>query len=240
MLFLSLQFLIWSISGVYMVVFDIDYIHGDDMVIEDQSVINNQPVDYKFSALLIEYPTAKYIELSHFMGSNVYRFTHQTKLGRVPVMLDASNGKKLPAINENMAIKVAEYYYQADEIVTEIVLLKDSAPAELSSRHLPAWRVNFNDFAHSTLYISAKSGKIVTRRHQFWRIFDFMFTFHVMDYEEGDPANWLLLWVALFSFLAVCSGMVLTYYRVIKGQLSKRKVNSSTNLKYSNNNEQDA
>ncbi|MFT6029889.1 MAG: hypothetical protein ACI8O8_001630, partial [Oleiphilaceae bacterium] len=29
MLFLGLQFLIWSISGAYMVIFDIDYIHGD-------------------------------------------------------------------------------------------------------------------------------------------------------------------------------------------------------------------
>jgi hypothetical protein len=33
MLFVGVQFVIWSITGVYMVLFDIDYIHGDSLVI---------------------------------------------------------------------------------------------------------------------------------------------------------------------------------------------------------------
>ena len=63
-----------------------------------------------------------------------------------------------------------------------------------------------------------------------------MFSLHVMDYEEEDPANKLLLWVALFSLLAVISGMVLTYYRLIKGRWSKRK----KSLMINTNNKQEA
>ena len=37
MLFLGIQFLIWSISGAYMVIFDIDYIHGDSLVVNHQT-----------------------------------------------------------------------------------------------------------------------------------------------------------------------------------------------------------
>ena len=236
MLFLSIQFLIWSISGVYMVVFDIDYIHGDSLTIDDNSVIDLQQINYSFSQLFIDYPDAENVELTTFVGTNVYRFTLPSKQGRDKVMLDATTGIKFSAINENMAMKIANYYYQGDAKVSTIFLLSDNAPFELRSRHLPVWRVNFDDFARSTLYISAQNGKVVTRRHQFWRIFDLMFSLHVMDYEEEDPANKLLLWVALFSLLAVISGMVLTYYRLIKGRWSKRK----KSLMINTNNKQEA
>ena len=33
MLFIGLQFVIWSVTGAYMVFFDIDYIHGDSQAI---------------------------------------------------------------------------------------------------------------------------------------------------------------------------------------------------------------
>jgi hypothetical protein len=223
MLLLSIQFLIWSISGFYMVVFDIDYIHGDSVISEDKSVIDHQKINYSFSDLLIDYPTATNIELSTFIGTSVYRFTLESEPGPYKVMLAPQNGKILPNINETMAMQIANYHYQGEAAIRDILLLKQDAPFELSSRHLPVWRINFDDFASSTLYISVQSGEIVTRRHQFWRIFDWMFSFHVMDYEDEDPANSLLLWVALVSFLAVISGLVLTYYRVIKGSFSTSK-----------------
>ena len=223
MLLLSIQFLIWSISGLYMVVFDIDYIHGDSVISEDKSVIDHQKINYSFSDLLIDYPSAKKVELSTFLGASVYRFTVESGQRHYKVMLDSENGKKLPDINETMAIQIANYHYRGDAAIRDILLLTQNAPFELSSRYLPVWRVNFDDFASSTLYISVQSGKIVTKRHQFWRIFDWMFSFHVMDYEDEDPANSLLLWVALLSLLAVISGLVLTYYRVIKGSFSTSK-----------------
>ena len=223
MLLLSIQFLIWSISGLYMVVFDIDYIHGDSLIVEDKSVIDHQQINYSFSELLIDYPTAENVELSTFAGTSIYRFTVQSEQGPNKIMIDPKNGTKLPDINESMAVKVANYYYQGDAEIADITLLTQQAPFELNARHLPVWRINFDDFARSTLYISVTSGKIVTRRHQFWRIFDLMFSLHVMDYEDEDPANYLLLCVALFSMLAVISGMVLTYYRVISIRLPKNK-----------------
>ncbi len=40
MSFVDVQFVIWSITGAYMVFFDIDYIHGDSLVINHQTKIN--------------------------------------------------------------------------------------------------------------------------------------------------------------------------------------------------------
>ena len=59
MLFLGLQFLIWSISGAYMVIFDIDYIHGDSLVVNHQAKVNVDEITYPLSALAKQYPDAK-------------------------------------------------------------------------------------------------------------------------------------------------------------------------------------
>ena len=219
MLFLSIQFVIWSISGVYMVVFDIDYIHGDSLVIDDQSFIDHQQINYSLNQLFSDYPQAKNLELSTFLGTSVYRFVQPLKQKSTNVMLDANSGQLLSPLTKNTAEAVARFNYQGEGVITNIELLTDNAPFELSSRHLPVWRVDYDDFGSPTLYISAQSGKVVTRRHQFWRIFDLMFSLHVMDYEDEDPANKLLLFFALFSVLAVISGMVLTYYRLLKGKI---------------------
>ncbi len=242
MLFLSIQFLIWSISGVYMVVFDIDYIHGDSLIIDDKSMIEPQQVNYTFSELFNDYPSAKNVELRTFIGTTVYQFTLGSKQGNSSVLLDARNGQQLSPINEATARVVAKYYYRGEEQIADIQLLTDKAPFELSSRHLPVWRIDVDDFSYSTLYISAQTGKVVTRRHQFWRIFDLMFSLHVMDYEDEDPANQLLFWFALFAAFAVITGMVLTYNRVLKGRFSNKKgirqIDKSQSKSKNNNNRQ--
>jgi len=223
MLFLSIQFLIWSVSGAYMVVFDIDYIHGDSLIIDDQSMVEHQQINYSFKDLFVDYPQANNVELSTFLGSSVYRFVLPDKQKKNSLLLDATNGQLLSPINEETAVKVATFYYQGQAQIAAVKLLEDESPVELSSRHLPVWQIDFDDFANSTLYISMQSGKVVTRRHQFWRLFDLMFSLHVMDYEEEDPANKLLFWFSLLSVFAVISGMVLTYNRLLKGQFSKNK-----------------
>jgi hypothetical protein len=95
-------------------------------------------------------------------------------------------------------------------------LITDNPPFELSPRYLPAWRVNFDDFGSPSLYISAQTGMLVTKRHEFWRTFDLMFSLHVMDYEDEDPSNWLLFWFVCFALLAAMLGLILTYYRIFK------------------------
>ena len=65
---------------------------------------------------------------------------------------------------------------------------------------------------------------MVTKRHDFWRLFDWMFRFHVMDYDDGENvSNWLLFVFALLAVFATCSGLVLSYFKVIKPLINKRK-----------------
>jgi len=213
MLFIGLQFMVWAISGVYMVVMDIDYIHGDSLVSPQVSFIESKDINYSISQLLTDYPDAKNIELGTMLEHTVYRF----KLINKVQVLFAKNGALLGPINKAIARDIAKKAYaDKNSAITEVSLISEQTLRELSPRHLPVWRVNFDDFASSTFYISVHSAKIVTKRHSFWRVFDWMFAFHVMDYVDEAPDNKLLLLFILFALPASLFGLVLTYFSTIK------------------------
>ena len=217
MLFLGVQFVIWSVSGAYMVIFDIDYIHGDSLVINHQTKIDPVKVNYPLLTLIQNYPDAERVEIGMHIDQVVYRLRQDG----IEYLIDADSGQLLSPLNQTAAVKAAKHYYSGMGAIADVELITENPPFELSSRALPAWRVNFDDFGSPSLYVSARSGKIVGKRHEFWRTFDTMFSLHVMDYEDEDPSNWLLFWFVLFSLLAAILGLVLTYFRVFKADSEK-------------------
>ena len=217
MLFLGIQFLIWSVSGAYMVIFDIDYIHGDSLVVNHQTKIDASRITYPMSELKKRYSGAENIEVGLFIDQEVYRFTQLNE----KILLNASNGHKLSPLSVNEAINVAKHYYSGRGEIADTELITKNPPIELSRRALPAWRVNFDDFGNPSLYVSAQTGKLVGKRHEFWRIFDWMFSFHVMDYEEEDPSNQLLFWFTLFSIIASIFGAILSYFVIFNKTKAK-------------------
>jgi len=213
MLFIGAQFVIWAFSGAYMVVMDIDYIHGDNLVTKQNQYLDNKQINYSIAQLLSSYPEAKNIELALMLDKPVYRF----ELAKKSQLVSAKNGQLLPAIDKKLAIEIAMHAY-VNKTVTlrKASLLTAQAPRELSARHLPVWRIDFDDFASPTFYISMHSGLLVTKRHSFWRFFDWMFAFHVMDYVDEEADNTLLLVFILLALLASIFGVILSYFRTIK------------------------
>jgi uncharacterized iron-regulated membrane protein len=219
-LLIGAQFIIWSITGAYMVFFDIDYIHGDSLVINHQHKIQPAHLTYSSKALFKQYPQAEHLSVGILINREVYRFNVENR----QFIVDATNGNLLSPLNESKALALAKHAYSGGGEVISAELITADPPFELSARHLPAWRINFDDFGSPALYISANSGKIVTKRHEFWRLFDWMFRLHVMDYDDGaNVSNWLLFIFALLAIFATCSGLVLSYYKAIKPIIKQRK-----------------
>lgn len=220
MLFVGLQFIIWSISGTYMVLMDIHYIHGDKLIANNKTSISSDKINYSIKSLLNEYPEAKSIKLGLLLDKAVYRFSDANN----KVMLSAEDGQRLSSIKVAAAIKIArQHYVNKDAQISAATLITQNPPRELSSRLLPVWRIDFDDFASPTFYISANSAELVTKRHSFWRIFDWMFAFHVMDYIDESADNKLLLITSVLAILASIFGVVLTYYRLAPIQTSIRR-----------------
>jgi hypothetical protein len=61
------------------------------------------------------------------------------------------------------------------------------------------------------------SGELVTRRHRFWRWFDFLWMLHIMDYESRENVNNALLRVATgVGVTLALSGLWLVYFRFLR------------------------
>lgn len=228
MAFIGMQFVIWSFTGAYMVFINIDYIHGDTLVNNAQDKIDPQEIKYPLQTLLQQHPGAADIKLGRYLDKHVYRF----KLTDKKVLIDASNGQIIPSLSREQAERAAKYYYTGTGNIDSSELFSEHAPFDLNPAALPAWQVNFTDFGSPTIYVSAETGLLMGKRHDFWRLFDWMFRFHVMDYDKGEIDNSLLFWFTLLGILSSIFGLVLVYFRVFRKEadLTPPTANKNNNL----------
>ena len=98
--------------------------------------------------------------------------------------------------------------------------LLENPPAEYRGA-LPVWRAQFDDRDATRLYVSPNSGEVVSRRNRVWRIYDFFWMLHIMDYEERENFNNPLLRAfAIASLLFVLTGAGLVLTRLFSGRYS--------------------
>ncbi len=82
--------------------------------------------------------------------------------------------------------------------------------SEYRGRPLPAWRVIFDHPSATRIYVAADTGQVMARRNRTWRIFDFLWMFHILDFEDRNDFNhWLLRIMSVLGVLTVASGFFL-------------------------------
>ncbi|HET7710097.1 MAG TPA: PepSY domain-containing protein [Sphingomicrobium sp.] len=206
-LFIGLQVVIWSLSGVYMTVVHIDTIHGDHLVrpAPDRSVTAASLADPIALAAKTE---ANSIRLAWLREQPIY----VTASNAGEVAFDAKTGRIIPAQSEAAIRELARSYYTGGEPIASAKLITD-IPGEIRGRKPPLWRVEFDHWNKPTFYLSPVTGELLSRRHELWRIFDFVWMLHIMDYEARENVNNSLLrtftWGAVLMAL---SGIWLLFY----------------------------
>ena len=96
----------------------------------------------------------------------------------------------------------ARRIYTGEGKIVSVQLLA-KAPQEMQSRKPPYWQVEFEGWNRPTLYLSPQTGELISRRHALWRVFDFAWMLHIMDYDERTDVNNPLLRVATWSAFAM-------------------------------------
>lgn len=209
-LFVGLQLLIWLSTGLYMVVVDIDFIHGDSLVKNMQQTIS-VPVSsrVRIADLRNQYPDATHIGLQTVMNDTFYTVTTADQR----YLVDPRNAEVVSPLGEETAREIARFHFNGKAAISRATLITSSPPAEIQTRRLPLWRIDFDDRFSSSFYVDPYTGKLATRRHRYWRIFDFMWMLHIMDYDQRSDAHNLLLKVAEFSGLTFSmTGLWLLFY----------------------------
>ena len=216
-LFLGVQFLLWTISGLYFSWTDIDEIHGDQF-----KNLEYQPkaFDSLMSPTAIEIPGGlKSIELRD-LNSTPHYWVNNSQL------INANNGKLRSGITETEALYVAKNYMKQGLEVVAIDLIKETGKHhEYRKKLLPAYVISYKSDENIKAYVSIIDGKFQTVRHQDWRWFDFLWMTHTMDYEGRDNFNTIILRAfSLLGLITVFSGFLLwfTTSATIRGVLQRK------------------
>lgn len=203
-LILGIQFLMWTISGLYFSWTDLDDIHGDGFKnLEHQANFHQNLI--AFSALDIAKGIQK-IELRE-INQEPYYWINNEKL------FNATTGVVKKGVTEKEAISIAQEYMQASLKVKEVELIKELGKHhEYRNKPLPVYVITFEGSDKVKAYVSQKDGRFVTLRHERWRWFDFLWMLHTMDYEGRDNFNtFLLRFFSLFGLMTILSGFVLWF-----------------------------
>jgi uncharacterized iron-regulated membrane protein len=212
-LVIGIQLLIWTISGLYMVALDLDFIHGDPLVRNEQPDFDLDAPRATMAQLTRARPgTVDSLRLRALPdGQRVYEIGR----GGQVELVDAETGARLSPLSRSRVADLARHYYAGTGRIASTTLLENEAdrPPEIQTRKLPLWRVDFDDRVKTSLYIHPDSGALVVRRHRFWRWFDFLWSLHIMDYRERtDVNNWLLRGATILGLTFAVSGLWLAFF----------------------------
>jgi uncharacterized iron-regulated membrane protein len=207
-LLIGLQVVIWTLSGAYMVAVHIDIIHGDHLIRKPPEPAIPLEGLVEPTTLHARFPGLQTLKLQTWMDRPVY--VVQATSGAA--LVDARSGRVLSPIDEATVRDLAKRWFKGDAEIVKAELLTE-LPIEVQTRQPPLWRVEFEGWNNATFYFSPFTGEFVSRRHELWRFFDFVWSFHIMDWVNRTDVNNPFLRVATISaaFMTVSGAWLLLY-----------------------------
>jgi uncharacterized iron-regulated membrane protein len=217
-LLVGLQILFWVASGLYFAVVPFDQVTGDHNKAEPSAT------NFAFTPLVSpQQPIAELVtvygpsiqvrsaSLRQLLGRNVYEIQFDLGGDSRVRLADAETGSLLPAVTEAQALAIARAGFLPTDEVRGIAYLEEVEPGhEYRRGALPVWQVSFDDAENTRIYVAAETGILVTHRNDTWRIFDFFWMLHIMDFDARDDFHTpLLQWASVLSLIIIVSGFVL-------------------------------
>ncbi|XOV79962.1 MAG: hypothetical protein ACFHVJ_03155 [Aestuariibacter sp.] len=206
-LVLVLQLFFWIAGGVVMSAIPLEMVHGKHLAKQpDTTVWQNRGSYYSLDEVLnnISFPATN-IEFISIAQRPVYVIKGKSNA----MYLDAHTGKAVTPLQQEQIEMLAKNYYLQAHPVKSIRMLTEP-PQEASRVTGTSWQVIFDDWLDTTLYLHPRTGKLEHVRSDLWRLFDFVWMLHIMDYDERENFNNpLLISFAIAALLFVLTGVVL-------------------------------
>ena len=165
-LIVSVQLLLWTISGIYFSFNKIENVRGEQYRIENKVPKSNEK--------------------------------EQTKI------LSIEEAQKIVSLETSLTP------------IQSLLIDEEVRGSEFRGRNLPLYKVISENEKRKKInvYVDPFSGEISAIRSLQWRIWDFMWGIHIMDWVERDNID--NLWLKIFSFIALftsLSGIILFFTR---------------------------
>ena len=212
-LVVALQVLGWVLGGLIMTAIPIERVRSE------HHYAAYQPLPLPATGLLDERAAAA------AAGVEAVEATLKTTLrGTVWVLKDgeghtqvvnAATGARMAPLTDGEARMLAGALYQGEGHPVAVRAYKQ--PPQEAGKPGPLWRVDFNDAEHTAFYLSPDTGEVVSRRSNVWRLYDFFWRIHILDFSKGeDFNNPLIITAAALTLPMVLAGIVLLWIRIAR------------------------
>jgi len=198
-LVISIQLLLWTVSGIYFAFNKIELVRGEQYLIEQKvSKLNLKEVESSFS------------------GKNV-NFVRRLDEWIIKVETDSGftytdlQGQNLDELN---AEEVREVVRQSTNLIPLMAqrIDKPEIRAEFRGRNLPIFKVATSTTDNINVYVDAFTGEVTAIRSDSWRIWDFLWGAHIIDYSERENINnFLIKILSILALISSLSGIVLFF-----------------------------
>ena len=185
-IFISIQLLLWTISGIYFAYNKIELVRGEQYRLPKN-------VEYRIFDRL----GTSIIETIQY-GEKSYKTYPE---GNVINPLTKEEAKKITAQKTTLN-------------PLEVSLVTELYPGAEYRGTLPVYKVKTDTKDDINVYVGYMTGDIGSIRSDSWRIWDLMWSLHIMDYRERDNINNILLRIlSILALVTSISGITLFFVK---------------------------
>ena len=212
----GLQILIWVATGLFMALSPIETVRGEHLMRKAQAVdLRGATVLPPAAVLARETRPVQHLMLKNWLGRPAYEIHYA---GGGAAMVDAGSGKRLTPLTATAAEMAARAAYAGRATDATATRVDPKAIPLDFRRDEPAWAVRFSGVVErrggTIFYVSAETGEVLARRTDRWRLYDFMWGLHIMDWDDREDFNSpLLIVVSVLALASVLAGAVLLFTR---------------------------
>lgn len=217
---LGVQFLFWTVGGLYFSWSNMDEVHGD----HQKAHIHPIDGDVRLASLgeilqkLKQKDTVNYIfdtRLIQILGIPTYQihYSKEHDRGKKIQLANATSGELRSVLSKSEAVEIARQNFADNAKIKQVeYLTTTNGHHEYRESPLPAFAITFDHPSNTTVYVSTELGTVQKFRNNKWRIFDFLWMMHTMDYQTRDNlSNWLLRAFSIFGLLTISTGLILFF-----------------------------
>ena len=210
-LFIGAQLLIWFASGALMSFLPIDKVRGEHLV--DREMVEPIPggIAYADPAKIAAAAGAPIKSITwHMVGSHAVA---EVATARGIALFDAMTAAPLSGFDAVQATAIAKAAWKSTvKPNTKASRVTEESPEYRGA--LPAWRIAFADHDATSVFVAAETGRITAVRTGTWRLYDFFWSLHIMDWKNHENFNtWWLLGFAIGGLALGIAGMGLLFMR---------------------------
>lgn len=207
-LVIGAQLLIWCASGLVMSILPIERVRGDHMVAKNAAAPLPMSAIQFLPPLRDEHRPVVTLSIAMVLDRAVVTIGYADGSLR---MVDITSRRGL-RIDQAFAQRIARAAYQGSAVAVRTEAVTRNSTEYRGT--LPAWRIAFEDDEATRIYIDPNTGRIAAVRTGTWRLYDFFWGIHIMDWKNHEDFNtpWLMGFAVGGLVLAI-AGSVLLYLR---------------------------